>query len=133
MSTAGDTARQWHKVCTVESGVQLSGSNCAQSRVGNCRILMDQNFWAKEMKQRIGRDNLAASVALCRNWGRGGKRGSEKVNKYKWELKLWTEKFRREWNNKQNHFHKICHTPHAQFQYARQVESTYNSAQYPNR
>jgi hypothetical protein len=58
-------------------------------------MFMGQNFWTKEMKQRIGRDNLAASVALCRE--EGGVRGE--MNNYKWALKLWTEKFGRKRNN----------------------------------
>jgi hypothetical protein len=35
----------------------------------------------------------------------------EEVNKNKGELKLWTYKFGRKWNNKQNHFHRIPPTP----------------------
>jgi len=38
---------------------------------------MDQNFRAEEMKQRIGRDKMAASAALRRHWGRTGMGGSE--------------------------------------------------------
>jgi hypothetical protein len=59
MSTAGDVARQWHSLYCTKGRAELK----LKLRTFE-RQQLDQNFRAEEMKQRIGRDNLGARVAM---------------------------------------------------------------------